>query len=958
MVSSAAKSQKLNVFISYSRRDLQKADQLVAALESNGFEVTIDRRDLPYGEEWQEELADFIRKSDTVIWLISPDSIASKWCNWELGEVSRLNKRLVPLAIKAVSPENLPEALGKIHILPAQGDFSFDEHLQTLVDVLNTNRTWIKEHSRLADRARDWIAHKRSSALLLRGGALAHAEDWKNKTPASESTSTNVLDLILVSRQQATLRQRYWIAGSLTVTLLALVLAGYAFLKSREADIRSAETQLQASRVLAASGMPFKALDLVLKSAVGLQGWGQATDKAEAFVYDLIWQTHFPLASIDLKRIPPLATNPDGTLKQQRTIGTHKKSGKLAYCTQEQSENVACYELDRQFSTSPVPEDFEPFAEFYAAEPAEIIAGSGQFRIKLPDQVLVYPTPEKAEFARAYACFNGKVILQYSVNSENETDTDVQDSKTILFDAASGRKVNLAKSPEIGQGGPKCHKSGKFIALTSTFYSIGIYESDTGRLVSEELLSLPTMRYGFLDLNGIVSISPEHDIFMVSGANVTTDPGAAGLELVMQPQIYSLSSGSTIATLKGHEAPIAFGAFTDNGDRIVTETKTGILRIWKRDEIVPAAPQQDDGASGTSSMATCTVDANVTMTRQSLGTLLCSSEQHGDLAIYGYDRKRQRVFLHGGKDYNDRRLFIATKAGLTDFAPQPLQSNDSIEKIWSMGRMDRVLVEYQSGRVWVTSKDNALEILPPKGKINTISQLKPDDGFLVLANGEFYDLSFANGADVRPQWSSTSIYSAKGINHFRQPLASELAVEDGNGAETGNHGRLHLIKNVLTYCEPALLGWGQPGENCAFFDPETLESISDQACLHSVFSANAALCLTHTKTAIGIYDFDKRKMFPVSWPNFIDSEFSNVGGNLNLELIKFKTCSRRVAIAYSEYIRGGGGIKSPGHLIYDLNTHQAFMLTANALQEEWQMFCDTEELLSHATKLLERATIK
>ena len=157
MVSSAAKSQKLNVFISYSRRDLQKADQLVAALESNGFEVTIDRRDLPYGEEWQEELADFIRKSDTVIWLISPDSIASKWCNWELGEVSRLNKRLVPLAIKAVSPENLPEALGKIHILPAQGDFSFDEHLQTLVDVLNTNRAWIKEHSRLADRARDWI---------------------------------------------------------------------------------------------------------------------------------------------------------------------------------------------------------------------------------------------------------------------------------------------------------------------------------------------------------------------------------------------------------------------------------------------------------------------------------------------------------------------------------------------------------------------------------------------------------------------------------------------------------------------------------------------------------------------------------------------------------------------------------------------------------------------------------
>ena len=62
------------------------ADALVVALEANGFAVTIDRRDLPYGEEWQVELADFIRSSDTVVWLVSPESLASKWCHWELGD--------------------------------------------------------------------------------------------------------------------------------------------------------------------------------------------------------------------------------------------------------------------------------------------------------------------------------------------------------------------------------------------------------------------------------------------------------------------------------------------------------------------------------------------------------------------------------------------------------------------------------------------------------------------------------------------------------------------------------------------------------------------------------------------------------------------------------------------------------------------------------------------------------
>ena len=101
------------MFISYSRRDMAAADALVAALEGEDFEITIDRRDLPYGEEWQNELADFIRGSDTVVWLVSPDSITSKWCNWELGELGRLNKRLVPVKIRQVEPEELAGELGQ-----------------------------------------------------------------------------------------------------------------------------------------------------------------------------------------------------------------------------------------------------------------------------------------------------------------------------------------------------------------------------------------------------------------------------------------------------------------------------------------------------------------------------------------------------------------------------------------------------------------------------------------------------------------------------------------------------------------------------------------------------------------------------------------------------------------------------------------------------------------------------
>src|SRR5262249_47489071 len=154
-------SDAIRVFISYSRQDLLAADRFVTALEDEGFKVTIDRRDLPFGEEWLRELADFIAGSDTVVALVSPAFFASKACHCELGQVRATNKRLVPVVIEPVQLEDLPEAIGKIQLLPAQGAFNFEAHLEPLTEALNTDRQWIKEHTRLADRARQWIVRNR-----------------------------------------------------------------------------------------------------------------------------------------------------------------------------------------------------------------------------------------------------------------------------------------------------------------------------------------------------------------------------------------------------------------------------------------------------------------------------------------------------------------------------------------------------------------------------------------------------------------------------------------------------------------------------------------------------------------------------------------------------------------------------------------------------------------------------
>jgi hypothetical protein len=90
---SSDRAKLSRVFISYSRDDLNFADQLEAALTLCGFECLIDRHDISGGEEWKRRLGNLISEVDTVIFVLSPSSAGSPTCNWEVEEAARLNKR-------------------------------------------------------------------------------------------------------------------------------------------------------------------------------------------------------------------------------------------------------------------------------------------------------------------------------------------------------------------------------------------------------------------------------------------------------------------------------------------------------------------------------------------------------------------------------------------------------------------------------------------------------------------------------------------------------------------------------------------------------------------------------------------------------------------------------------------------------------------------------------------------
>src|ERR1043166_1278707 len=94
-------SNKLKVFISYSRRDAaQFADELVAGLELAGFAPFLDRHDIAAGEDWEARLGGLIAQSDTVVFVVSTEAVKSDRCVWEVNRTVELSKRLLPVIFK------------------------------------------------------------------------------------------------------------------------------------------------------------------------------------------------------------------------------------------------------------------------------------------------------------------------------------------------------------------------------------------------------------------------------------------------------------------------------------------------------------------------------------------------------------------------------------------------------------------------------------------------------------------------------------------------------------------------------------------------------------------------------------------------------------------------------------------------------------------------------------------
>lgn len=237
-----AQSTLSDVFISYSRKDVEFARWLGERLKADGKEIWADWEDIPYSAKWWAEIQSGIESAHTFIFVISPDSAASKVCFDEISHAVKLNKRIIPLLYREVNLNN-PAERARLHAAVRDRNWLFftDENTRNdtynnLLTTLGTDLGHLRLHTRLTMRAQEWEDKKRNGALLLRGSDLQEGEIWLKNSENLDPTPTELQKMYVTASRKAGNRNRQVVVSATMVTILLLgVAAVYSFIQAQNA---------------------------------------------------------------------------------------------------------------------------------------------------------------------------------------------------------------------------------------------------------------------------------------------------------------------------------------------------------------------------------------------------------------------------------------------------------------------------------------------------------------------------------------------------------------------------------------------------------------------------------------------------------------------------------------------------------------------------------------------------
>lgn len=245
-----------NVFISYASKDSNQASNIITALKSCDIKVWVDNKDLPPGEMIEPTLFQGIEKSTVFLFLISPDSVESEWCNKEINYAAKNGKRILPVYIRDTERSFIPKIIMDRHYIDCrESQNNFDLAIQAICSAVRADYDWANYHTHLQNKVLAWLRNKEHESWLVRGKELIEAEEriFSSKSKKQEPYPTKEQErFIEISKKVEKRRKRQLTVASFIGAIIIVVLIIVSLvIKQRENE----QTLIAQSRKIAAQAL-------------------------------------------------------------------------------------------------------------------------------------------------------------------------------------------------------------------------------------------------------------------------------------------------------------------------------------------------------------------------------------------------------------------------------------------------------------------------------------------------------------------------------------------------------------------------------------------------------------------------------------------------------------------------------------------------------------------------------
>jgi hypothetical protein len=174
-----------DVFISYSTEDITIKENIRKHLAKHLITSWSNTHDIMPGIDFGEAINRGVEQADFMIFLISPNSLKSKYCLDELSYAIRLHKKVIPIL---VAPTNFSEfdsplikqlsVMQYINMTDNRSELDFARDMSDLIFMLNQEQEYFHKHKVYLARALKWQRSNEIPSVLLRGNNLDKAKVW------------------------------------------------------------------------------------------------------------------------------------------------------------------------------------------------------------------------------------------------------------------------------------------------------------------------------------------------------------------------------------------------------------------------------------------------------------------------------------------------------------------------------------------------------------------------------------------------------------------------------------------------------------------------------------------------------------------------------------------------------------------------------------------------------------